>query len=87
MILYEQKDSSIPQKITIIVLELLLLWLSYWILFQNGGYKILYRLRIENISASIERRTIIFVFSIIVFMRIGFMMIYLLKEKSHGKKA
>ena len=66
MDLYVDKDRSIPQKATIIVLELLLLWLSYWILFQNGGFRILHRLRIENISASIERRQIIFAFSIVV---------------------
>jgi protein-S-isoprenylcysteine O-methyltransferase Ste14 len=87
MVLYEEKDKSIPQKATIIVLELLLLWLSYWILFQNGGYKILYRLRIEDVSASVERRTIIFVFSIIVFLRIGFMMTYLLKRKIPWKES
>ncbi len=81
MELYVDKDNSIPQKITIIILELLLLWLSYWILFENGGYKILHIFRIGNFSASTERRTIIFVFSIIVFLRIGFMMIYLLKRK------
>ena len=81
MDLYVDKEKSIPQKTTIIVLELLLLWLSYWILFQNGDYKILYRLRIENICASIDRRKIIFAFSIIVFIRIGFMMSVLLKRK------
>lgn len=81
MDLYVDKDRSIPQKITVIVLELLLLWLSYWILFQNGGYKILHRLRIENIYALIERKKIIFAFSMIAFLRIGFTMIYLLKRK------
>lgn len=81
MDLYANKERSIPQKITIIVLELLLLWLSYWILFQNGGYKILHKIKIEKITALIERRKIIFAFSIIVFIRIGFMMIYLLKRK------
>ena len=33
-----------------------------------------------EVSAPVERRVIIFVFSIIVFLRMGFMMIYLLKR-------
>ena len=81
MDLYGQKNQSIPQKTTIILLEILLLWLSYRILFQNGGEIISNWFGIENQSNSIERRIIIFSFSVIVFLRIGFMMIFLLKRK------
>ena len=42
MDLYAQKSKSIPQKTIIILLELLLIWLSYWIMFQRGGDKALF---------------------------------------------
>jgi protein-S-isoprenylcysteine O-methyltransferase Ste14 len=81
MDIYSQNDKSVPQKAFIIVSELLLLWLSYWILFQSGGNIFLHFLGKENISAPVERRAIIFVFSIVVFLRIGFMITYLLKRR------
>lgn len=81
MDLYSQKDKSIPQKTVIITLELVLLWISYWIMFQNGGEIILNWFGMKEAAGSIERRWIIFAFSIIVFIRLGFMMIYLLKRK------
>ena len=37
MELYGQNSKSIPQKIIIHLIEILMLWLSYWILFQSGG--------------------------------------------------
>ena len=37
MELYGQQSKSIPQKAIIHLIEILLLWLSFWILFQNGG--------------------------------------------------
>jgi len=81
MDLYNQKGKSIPQKIVIITLEALLLWASYWILFQNGGSFLFNRLGILGLSATTERKMILFAFSIIIFLRMGFMMLYLLKRK------
>ena len=81
MDLYEQKSQSIPQKTLIIALELVFLYLSYWILFQTGGSILFSWMGLGEVSAPVERRVIIFLFSIIVFLRMGFMMIYLLKRK------
>ena len=81
MDLYGQKGQSIPQKTLIIILALVLLYLSYWILFQSGGSIFLSWMGLEKVSAPVERRMIIFLFAIISFLRIGFMMIYLLKRK------
>ena len=81
MDLYGQKNQSIPQKTTIIILEILFLWLSCWMLFQHGGEIVSQWVGIKNQSNSINRRIIIFSFSVIVFLRLGFTMVYLLKRK------
>jgi len=81
MDLYGQKSKSIPQKAIIILLELLLIWLSYRILFQHSGDVIAGWLGIVNSSGAVARRTIIFTFSVIVFFRLGFMMLVLLKRR------
>jgi protein-S-isoprenylcysteine O-methyltransferase Ste14 len=81
MELYGQKSKSIPQKIVIHLLEIFFLWLSYWILFQSGAGLVSQKLGIHNASPSILRRSIIFGFSIIAFIRLGFMMFCLLKRK------
>lgn len=81
MELYGQKSKSIPQKIVIHLIEILILWLSYWILFQSGGAWFEKHLHIQNATENMERRTIIFVFNVIVFFRLAYMMIVLLKRK------
>ena len=81
MDLYGQKSQSIPQKTLIIILELIFLYLSYWILFHTEGNILLSWIGLEEVSAPVERRMIIFLFSIIVFLRMGFTMIYLLKRQ------
>lgn len=81
MELYGQKSKSIPQKITIHVIEILILWLSYWILFQSGGPWVENHLHIKNEVGNSDRRIIIFTFNIIIFLRLAFMMIVLLKRK------
>ncbi len=80
MDLYSHKSKSIPQKITIVVLELLLLYVSYWILFLNGGTVLLNKIGIDESPGNLAVRTVIFVFSIIVFIRITFTLFYLLKR-------
>ena len=81
MDLYSQHSKSIPQKITIVVIELLLLYFSYWILFRGGGTVLLNYLGIEAIPGNFYSRVIIFSFSVIVFLRITFTLVYLLKRK------
>lgn len=81
MDLYGQKSKSIPQKIVIHIIEILLLWLSYWILFLNGGSWVENYLHIDNASNGYDRRMIIFVFNIIIFLRIAYTMIFMLKRK------
>lgn len=81
MELYGHKSKSIPQKITIHLIEVLILWLSYWILFQPGGVWFATQLHIHNASDNIDRRIIIFTFNIIIFFRLAYMMIVLLKRK------
>jgi protein-S-isoprenylcysteine O-methyltransferase Ste14 len=81
MELYEHKSKSLPQKIVIHILEIFFIWLSYAILFKSTGTFIAEKLGIHNASYSAGRRTIIFLFSVITFARLGFMMFYLLKRK------
>ena len=81
MDLYGQQSKSIPQKVIIHLIEILLLWLSYWILFQGGGAWCENYLHIHNANQNAERRIIIFAFNIIIFLRLAYMMIFLLKRK------
>lgn len=81
MELYGQKSKSIPQKFVIHIIEILILWLSYWILFQSGGEWIEKNLHIHNATVNIERRIIIFTFNLIIFFRLAYTMIFLLNRK------
>jgi len=81
MDLYGQESKSIPQKIVIHLIEIILLWLSYWILFQNGGTWVEKHLHIHNATENIDRKIIIFTFNILIFFRLAYMMIVLLKRK------
>ncbi len=81
MDLYTQKTKSIPQKTVIIIIEIALIALSYWILFKGGGEVILKKIGLNVSTGEQESRKIIIVFSLIVFVRMTFMMLYLLKRK------
>lgn len=81
MELYGTQSKSIPQKIVIHLMEILLLWLSYWILFQGGANAAAHTLHIHNAAKGIDRRKIIFSFNIITFIRLAYMMVFLLKRK------
>ncbi len=81
MELYGKMSKSIPQKITIVVIELLLLYMSYWILFRRGGGFLLEKIGIVTTMGNSAVRSITFIFSLIVFFRMTFMMFYLLKRK------
>lgn len=81
MDLYGQKSKSIPQKIIIHLIEILILCLSFWILFEGGGTWCEKYLHIYNATENIDRRIVIFVFNIIIFFRLAYMMTFLLKRK------
>ncbi|MEO9258623.1 MAG: DUF1295 domain-containing protein [Crocinitomicaceae bacterium] len=80
MDLYSQKSKSIPQKIVIITLELIMLWMSYEILFRSGADFMFKYFNIDVNVINTERRFIIYLFCIIIFIRLSFMMLYLLKR-------
>lgn len=81
MDLYGQESKSIPQKIIIHIIEILLLWLSYAILFQGSGDWFARHFHIHNSDQYSDRRIIIFAFNIIIFLRLAYMMLFLLKRK------
>ncbi|GAB1405169.1 MAG: DUF1295 domain-containing protein [Lentimicrobiaceae bacterium] len=81
MELYGQYAKSIPQKVIIHILEILLLWLSFWILFQGGGSWVQHTFNIQNSAEFSDRRIIIFTFNIFTFFRLAFMMMVLLKRR------
>jgi len=81
MDLYGQTSKSIPQKIVISVLEILLLWLSYWILFQKGGNWLEQHMNIANVEENTNRRMLIFIFNIVIMVRITYTMIFIVKRK------
>ena len=81
MDLYGHKDKSIPQKIVMNLIEILLLWFSYWILFQHGGIWMEKHLHIHSETGNTERRTIIFIFNVVIFLRLLFGMMFLVKRK------
>jgi protein-S-isoprenylcysteine O-methyltransferase Ste14 len=80
MKLYEHKGKSLPQKIVIHILEIFFIWLSYEILFKGVGALMAENFGILNASHSTGRRIIVFVFSVITFIRLAFMMFYLLRR-------
>ena len=81
MDLYSRQSKSIPQKVIIVAVELFLLYFSYWILFKDGGTVLLDKLGIDAIPGNFNSRLIIFLFSVIIFLRITFTLFYLLKRK------
>ena len=48
MDLYGKESKSFPQKIIMHLIEIALIWLSYWILFQQGGEWCQKHLNIHN---------------------------------------
>ncbi len=79
MDLYNKKEKSIPQKITLLILELLILGFTYWILFM-GGYDKIFTPDILS-SGNEDRHIILFTFSAVLILRMGVTMFYLLKRR------
>lgn len=80
MELYGVRAASWPQKIWIIACELGLLAISYPILFGAWGTTFARRMGWREVGA-LERRVIVFVFSVVVFVRMTYMMLRLLKRR------
>ena len=80
MDLYSRKSKSIPQKVIIILLQLLLLLGAYWILFRTGGSDLLGGIGLDIAPGYYLPRLSVFFFSIIVFVRMTFMICFLLKR-------
>lgn len=85
MDLYGQKDKSISQKTTLIILEVLILALSCWILFFNGYNKIFSPA--EPVHGNEARHLIIFIFNLIVFIRICLTIFYILERSIPWEEA
>lgn len=81
MELYGTYSRSIPQKIVIHLIGILILWLAYWILFKGGANVAADKLHIRNAAYGEDRRKLIFVFNSITFIRLAYMMFFLLKRK------
>ena len=68
MITYGQYSKNIPQKIFLNLLELLILWISYMILFNGWGDIILGWLKIPTHEGNHLRRSSIFTMEILIFL-------------------
>lgn len=85
MDLYNEKGKSIPQKIIMTVLEIVILVISYWILFSDGYNRIFSSS--DQISGNYTRHLILFIFNIIVFLRIKITLFYLIKRNIPWEEA
>lgn len=81
MELYGQHDPSTPQKIVINGLEILFMGLSYWILFGTGELLLTDIFPVNAAPGTPVRRTVLMIFNVIIFLRLGYMMFFLLKRK------
>lgn len=81
MDLYSQKTKSLPQKIIITIVEIVLIYLSYNIMFGGGEALMTALFNFELLIDIPTRRWVILTFSIIILLRMAFMMFYLLKRK------
>ena len=85
MDLYNVKDKSYPQKIVLTALEIVIIGISYWILFLNGYNKIFHP--VDLVEGNDIRHIILFSFNIIVFLRILVTTFYLIKRKMPWEEA
>lgn len=78
--LYGSKSKSVPQKITITLIELALIGLSAWIMFGGGGPLIANLVGWSLPATAPTRYGVILAFNIVILLRMGFMMFYLMKR-------
>jgi len=87
MEMYGQKSRSMPQKTVMLLLEILFLWMAYWILFQNGGSTIFEWFGSSLSSGDLRRNYVNFGFSLVVFFRMMLTFYYLLERKIPWEEA
>lgn len=80
MELYENKSSSTAQKIFIVIAQIVLLVIAYKILFNGWGDTIYKWLSLDPPHKEPIRSAVNLTFSLIVFMRITFMMFFLMRR-------
>ena len=85
MDLYNQKSKSYPQKIVLTVLEIVIILISYWILFENGYTKIFHQ--VNPVTGNYTRHLILFIFNIVVFLRILVTTFYFIKRRMPWEEA
>ena len=81
MDLYGKTAKSTAQKATIFILQLLILFFAYIIAFNTFGSEIYSWFGIEISEGDLNRRIMIFAFSIFVLLRTSFTMIVFLKRR------
>jgi protein-S-isoprenylcysteine O-methyltransferase Ste14 len=81
MELYGTYDKSIPQKIIIIGLQIVLLLLAYCILFGESRDLLKGWFGIKNETVFLTRKYLSYTFCLIIFFRMSFMMLFLLKRR------
>ncbi|HRP70923.1 MAG TPA: DUF1295 domain-containing protein, partial [Turneriella sp.] len=78
--LYSQHSKSYPQKALILFLEILFLAASYFLMFTDA-FVPYFGSSFSGSVPGIDRRAAIFVFSTVVFLRMNFMIFFLLKRR------
>lgn len=78
--LYNKKGSSILQKSIITAFEILLIYLSYYIMFDEGASWLALNFEFTIPDYIPTRRYVILIFSTIILLRMAFMMFYLMKR-------
>lgn len=79
MEIYNKKDRSIPQKLLVVILEIIIIAISYWILFDNG-YNVIFSEK-EPVIGNKFRHLVLFLFNCIVFFRLCITFFYLMKRR------
>jgi protein-S-isoprenylcysteine O-methyltransferase Ste14 len=80
MDMYSQKGPALAQKLTITVLELVLIGVSAWIMFAGGEKLVADLFGFQPATTLPTRRLVILAFNVVVLFRIAFMMFFLMKR-------
>ena len=87
MDLYDKKDKSIPQKTVVILLESIIILISWWILFGEG-YHAIFSSSDPSVSESqLIRRGLLLILNFMVFLRMLVTILYLMKRRMPWEEA
>ncbi len=86
MITYDEYAKNIPQKLFIVIAEILIIYLSYLILFGDVGQKLFQWLHLP-VEGNALRRKIVFVFNILLFFSYLATILVFVKRKVNWKEA